>query len=118
MKSLAKGGVAYASQSNHYGIIPSEGIHDGVSIAIGLVGQDLFIQRLAASATGTTTSYRTRVSRNPGRRAAHTESSVYEPPRFAEEADDTEPSPAAGIDVNASTNWVHTDLTKPPGPNS
>lgn len=40
------------------------------------------------------------------------------PPRFAEEADDTKPSLAAGIDVNASTNWVHTDLTKSSGPNS
>ena len=40
------------------------------------------------------------------------------PPRFAEEADDTKPSTAAGIEVNASTNWVHTDLTKPSGPNS
>ena len=40
------------------------------------------------------------------------------PSGFAEEADDTKPSPAAGIDVNASTNWVHTDLTKPSGPNS
>ena len=40
------------------------------------------------------------------------------PPIFAEEADDTKPSLAAGIDVNASTNWVHTDLTKSSGPNS
>ena len=71
--------------------------------------EDLFTQRLAASATSTTTPYRTRVSRNRGRHAAHTESSVYEPPRFAEEADDTKPSPAAGIEVNASTNWVYTD---------
>lgn len=31
------------------------------------------------------------------------------PSRFAEEADDTKPSPAAGIEVNASTNWVYTD---------
>ena len=29
------------------------------------------------------------------------------PPRFTDEADDTKPSPAAGIDVKASTNWVH-----------
>ena len=89
-----------------------------MSIAIGPVGQDLFIQRLAVSAISTTTSDRTRVSRNRGRCAAHTESSVYEPPRFAEEADDTKPSPVAGIEVNASTKWVHTDLTKPSGPNS
>jgi len=28
-------------------------------------------------------------------------------PKFSEEADDTKPSPSAGIDVNASMNWVH-----------
>lgn len=79
---LPKGVGSYASKGNHYGRRPREGIRDGVSIAIGPVGQDLFTQRLAASATGTTTSYRTRVSRNRGRRAAHTESSVYELPKI------------------------------------
>ena len=108
----------YAGKGNHYGKRPREGIRDGVSIAIGPVGRTFSLRgwqrrRLVPL------HHTERESQEIVAGVLPTQNHLFtSPPRFAEEADDTKPSPAAGIDVNASTNWVHTGLTKSSGPNS
>jgi hypothetical protein len=97
-----KGVWSYASKGNHYGRRPSEGFvmvcqspSDRLGGTFSLKGWQR--RRLVPL------HHTERESQEIVAGALLTQNHLFtSPPRFAEEADDTKPSPSAGIDVNAA----------------